>query len=58
LRNGGSLSDCGFIGFSKKRKNMVISNLIASVAWHGKHLLLKKIIDKFGKDQLDLEAIE
>jgi hypothetical protein len=29
---------------------MVISNLIASVAWHGKHLLLKKIIDKFGKD--------
>jgi hypothetical protein len=35
LQNGGSLAECGCICLSKKKKNMVISNIIGCVAYYG-----------------------
>jgi hypothetical protein len=58
LQNGGSLTDCGCICLSKKKKNMVISNLIGCAAYFGKTALLKRFIEKLGKDNIELESIE
>jgi hypothetical protein len=35
LSHGGSLADSGPICLSKKRKNMVISNILGAAAWAG-----------------------
>jgi hypothetical protein len=43
---------------SKKKKNVVASNLIGCVAYYGKTALLKKFIDKMGKDQMEIECLE
>jgi hypothetical protein len=48
-QNGGSLADTGFICFSKKRKNLVTSNVLGCAAWGGKSLLLKKVIGTLKK---------
>jgi len=40
MSSGGSLLDCGPIGFSKKRKNMVISNVIGSLAFNARTRML------------------
>ena len=58
LKHGGQLSDSGFICLSKKRKNMVISNVIGAAAFYGKTKLLKQYIPQVAKDYLDMEAIE
>jgi hypothetical protein len=49
LKNGGSLSDSGFIGFSTKRRNLIISNAIACAAWNGHKDMLDALIGKMGK---------
>jgi len=58
LKHGGSLSDTGFICLSKKRKNMVISNVVGAAAYFGKTKLLSYLIKKVAKDYFDVEAIE
>jgi len=57
-KNGGSLSDGGFITLSKKRKNLVISNAVGAAAYFGKTKMLEHVINKLGKNALDVEAIE
>jgi hypothetical protein len=41
LSHGGSLADSGTICLSKKRKNMVISNILGAAAWAGQSEILK-----------------
>jgi hypothetical protein len=56
-QNGGSLADTGFICFSKKRKNLVNSNVLGCAAWAGKNLLLKKVIGSL-RSTLETAVIE
>jgi hypothetical protein len=56
-QNGGSLADVGFICFSKKRKNLVMGNVLATAAWNGKNSLLKKVIANL-KNTLEMNSIE
>ena len=58
LQHGGSLIECGSICLSKKKKNVVASNLIGCAAYYGKTALLKSFIEKLGKDQIDIESLE
>jgi len=58
MSHGGSLTDSGFIGLSKKRKNLVISNVIGCAAWHGSSDLLDDLVGRLGKDNIDIEAME
>jgi len=56
-QNGGSLADVGFICFSKKRKNLVVGNVLMTSAWVGKNTLLKKVIGTL-KNSIEMLAIE
>jgi SpoU rRNA methylase family enzyme len=58
LQNGCKLEDCGFIGFSSKRKNLVISNVIGAAAFHGKSNLLKLLVERVPSETLDLPVME
>lgn len=51
------MADVGFICFSKKRKNLVISNVLGCTAWGGKHQLMKKIIGNL-KNTIEMQSIE
>ncbi len=46
ISSGCKESDTGFIGFSRKRKNQVISNVIGAAAFHGSNKVLKHILKK------------
>ena len=56
-QNGGSLAEIGFICFSKKRKNLVISNVLGCAAWNGKNKILTKVISSL-KNTIELASIE
>jgi hypothetical protein len=56
-QNGGSLADIGFICFSKKRKNLIIGNVLMTAAWAGKNSLLKKVLGSL-KKTIETNAIE
>jgi ankyrin repeat protein len=58
VKNGGSLTELGAICLSKKRKNVVISNLVGCAAYHGKKVILKVLANRLGKNFLNFEAIE
>jgi len=57
-QQGASITDVGFITLSKKKKNMVLSNAIGCAAYHGKTKMLKEVVQKLGKQYVDVEAIE
>ena len=42
------MSDSGFIGFSKKRKNQVVSNVAGAAAFNGNLNILKAFVKKSG----------
>lgn len=44
IHHGCKITDTGFIGFSRKRKNQVISNVTGAAAFHGSHKILKHIL--------------
>lgn len=44
LSHGGSLSESGAIGLSKKRKNVVISNHLGAAAWHGQTDMVEQLL--------------
>jgi hypothetical protein len=44
LDAGCKITDVGYIGFSKKRRNQVLSNVIGAAAFHGKNELLKYLL--------------
>ena len=50
LNNGCKAEDTGFIGFSRKRKNQVISNVVGAAAFNGSNKILKKILKESTKD--------
>ena len=46
MHNGCQLFDEGFIGFSKKRRNQVISNVVGAAAYNGSAKILKHMMPK------------
>jgi ankyrin repeat protein len=56
-QSGGVLSEKGFICFSKKRKNQVISNVLGCAAWNGKNLVLKRVLPTL-KPTLEMQVVE
>jgi ankyrin repeat protein len=44
LRNGGKITDQGYIGLSRKKKNQVISNAIGAAAFNGSTEVLKQLL--------------
>jgi ankyrin repeat protein len=42
--------ESGFIGFSRKRKNQIISNVVGAAAFNGSNKILKKILKESTKD--------
>lgn len=55
---GGNLKDCGFIGFSTKRRNLVISNAIGCAAYNGHSNIVEQLLPKLGKLSLEMESVE
>ena len=58
LKSGCSISDGGPICISKKKKNVVVSNVIGCAAYHGKRKMLEMCISRLGQQYIDIEAIE
>ncbi len=46
VENDCKVTDTGFIGFSRKRKNQVISNVTGAAAFNGSHRILKNFLKK------------
>lgn len=46
IQHGCKTTDTGFIGFSRKRKNQVISNVTGAAAFNGSNKVLKHILKK------------
>jgi hypothetical protein len=58
LKSGCSLSDAGAICLSKRKKNIVISNVIGCAAFYGKKRMLETCISRLGRQYIELEAQE
>lgn len=58
LRAGGAINEKGFITFSKKRKNLVNSNVVGAAAYWGKTRMLSHLLTKCGNSYLNHEATE
>ena len=61
LHHGSKITDQGFIGFSKKRKNQVISNIVGAAAFNGSKDILKYMLKKkslAGIDHLASERLD
>ena len=46
LKRGAKINEVGYIGFSRKRKNQVISNVLGAAAYNGKADILKHALGK------------
>lgn len=46
MKKGCKVTDQGYIGLSKKRKNQVISNVIGAAAYNGSSEILKNLVGK------------
>ena len=46
LKKGCKISDQGYIGFSKKKKNQVVSNALGGAAFNGRSEILKNLLTK------------
>jgi hypothetical protein len=58
LKSGCRLGETGFIGFSRKRKNQVISNILGAAAFNGSTKILKYILKKPASAGLNFLASE
>jgi ankyrin repeat protein len=58
MRAGRSINDRGFITFSKKRKNLVTSNIVGAAAYWGKKKMLAHLLENVSASYLNAEAIE
>lgn len=58
LDAGASPLDCGFITFSKKKRNLVVSNAIGAAAYNGRHQVMESFIRKLDSECLELASIE
>lgn len=61
LHHGCKITDQGFIGFSKKRKNQVISNIVGAAAFNGSKKILQFMLKKkslAGIDHLASERLD
>ena len=48
LKNGGKITEQGYVGLSRKKKNQVISNAIGAAAFNGSIDVLKQLMSKSG----------
>jgi hypothetical protein len=58
LKHGCKITDYGFIGFSTKRKNQVISNVVGASAFNASLKVLKFVIMKKSLAQINYLAAE
>lgn len=58
IQHGCKTTDTGFIGFSLKRKNQVISNVTGAAAFHGSYKVLKQILKKPALANIDFLSTE
>jgi ankyrin repeat protein len=58
LSKGLNVNETGHIGFSNKRKNSLISNVIGAASLHGRSQLLKYLIQNFPKLDINFKTIE
>ena len=58
LKSGCQLGEVGAICISKKKKNVVVSNIIGCAAYYGKKKMLEMGISRLGQQYIDVEAIE
>lgn len=58
LARGADLAETGFICLSKKRKNHVVANIIGAAAYAGKRKLVEKMVQRAGKELLEVPARE
>ena len=57
-KHGGNQHEYGCICLSKKKKNIVNSNVIGCAAYHGKTAILKHLLDKMPGVAKEFEVIE
>ena len=57
-KHGANVIEHGCICLSKKKKNVVISNVIGAAAYCGKTKMLKYLLDKLPNTARELEAME
>jgi hypothetical protein len=58
LKAGCRQGEAGFIGFSKKRKNQVISNITGAAAFNGSTKIMKLLLKKTASAGIDFLASE
>lgn len=58
IHHGCRITESGFIGFSKKRKNQIISNITGAAAFNGSTKILKQILKKPALAGIDFLASE
>lgn len=58
MRAGAGLTDSGCVCLSRKRKNIVVSNVIGAAAWNGSTKILKRLLKMMPEGGIDLAAIE
>ena len=56
LQKGLQINEDGFVCFSRKRKNQVISNVIGAAAYHGHSKLVKQLMKSTHILNMDLGA--
>lgn len=57
-RHGANVTEGGCICLSKRKKNVVISNVIGAAAYTGKIKMLKYLLEKLPKEARNIEAME
>lgn len=57
-KHGANVIEQGCICLSKKKKNVVISNVVGAAAYYGKSKMLKYLLDKLPNTARELEAME
>lgn len=58
IKHGSKANDEGFIGFSSKRKNQIISNVVGAAAFHNSSSILRHVIKKKSVYQIEFKAKE
>lgn len=58
INAGGNPTQKGFIGFSRKKKNLVKTNVIGAAAWANNKKLLEFLLTKLTKSAINIEAAE
>ena len=58
MQNKASLTETGFIGLTKKKKNLINSNAVGAAAFSGKKKMLEFLLSRMSGKSLEFEASE